>query len=117
MVENQLNESALTETNNSVLERNRALLQYTATIANSNSNSDAFNYEFVQSLISGGADVNNAADQYEQSIFHEVARSWHVDVARFLLDNGKLATNVKPSFSLILIKEQISCSSNFSLSN
>ena len=76
------------ETNNSILERNRALLQYVATIANSNSSSDKFNYEFVESLVNGGADIN-IADQYGQSIFHEVARSWDSDVAQFLLDIGK----------------------------
>ena len=88
VIENQLNPTALQETNNSVLERNRALLQYVATIANSNSTSDKFNYEFVESLVNGGADIN-IADQCGQSIFHEVARSWDCDVAEFLLDIGK----------------------------
>jgi ankyrin repeat protein len=88
VIENQLNPTALQETNNSVLERNRALLQYVATIANSNSASDKFNYEFVESLVKGGADIN-IADHFGQSIFHEVARSWDCDVAQFLLDIGK----------------------------
>lgn len=89
MVENQLNDAALGEENNSILERNRALLQYIATLATSNDNQDQFNYEFVESLLKGGADVN-IADQYGQSIFHEVARSWNVDVAKFLLKHGRL---------------------------
>lgn len=88
VIENKLHESALSETNNSILERNRALLQYIATIANSNSNTDEFNYEFVESLVKGGAEIN-IGDQYGQTIFHEVARSWNVDVARFLLELGK----------------------------
>lgn len=88
VVENQLNQTALQETNNSILERNRALLQYAATIANSNSLSDKFNYEFVESLVKGGADIN-IADQCGQSIFHEVARSWDCDIAQFLLDIGE----------------------------
>ena len=65
------------------------MLQYIATLANSNDNQDQFNYEFVESLLKGGADPN-IADQYGQSIFHEVARSWNVDVAKFLLKNGIL---------------------------
>ena len=88
VVENQLNESALQEKDNSILERNRALLQYTATIANSNSTKDEFNYEFVDSLVKGGADIN-IADQHGQTIFHEVARSWNTDIAGFLLNVGK----------------------------
>lgn len=89
VVENKLPETALSESNNSVLERNRALLQYIATLAGSNEKSDQFNYEFVESLINGGADVN-ISDQHGQTIFHEVARSWNVDVAKFLLEKGEL---------------------------
>ena len=88
MVENKLHANALSESNNSVLERNRALLQYIATLADSNKKNDQFNYEFVDSLVKGGADVN-IADQHGQSIFHEVARSWNVDVAEFLLEHGE----------------------------
>ena len=71
------------------LTRNRALLHYIATLAVSNSETDEFNYEFVQSLFDGGAKVNEAVDTYGQTIFHEVARSWNLDVAAFLLDNGE----------------------------
>lgn len=87
VVENKLGETALSETNNSVLERNRALLQYVSTLANSNHKNDAFNYEFVQSLLDGGADMN-VSDQHGQTMFHEVARSWNTDVAKFLLQRG-----------------------------
>ena len=91
VVENQLNESALNEQDNNVLERNRALLQYTATVAKSNSTKDEFNYEFVESLVKGGADIN-IADQHGQTIFHEVARSWNTDTAHFLIQLGKIYT-------------------------
>ena len=87
MVENKLHDSALCEKNTSILERNRALLQYIATLADSNDNNDQFNYEFVESLIKGGAEINTT-DQYGQSIFHEVSRSWNVDVAKFLIRHG-----------------------------
>lgn len=92
MIENRLNHTALNESNNSVLERNRALLQYIAILADSNKKNDKFNYEFVSSLLEGGADIN-IADQHGQSIFHEVARSWNTDVAKFLLEHGKYFIN------------------------
>ena len=88
VIENKLHQTALSESNSSVLERNRALLQYIATLAGSNRENDQFNYEFVESLIKGGADINTA-DQHGQSIFHEVARSWNTDVAKFLLEQGE----------------------------
>jgi ankyrin repeat protein len=43
----------------------------------------------VQSLLDGGANINEAVDTYGQTIFHEVARSWNLDVAAFLLKNGR----------------------------
>jgi hypothetical protein len=70
------------------LTRNRALLHYIATLAVSNTETDEFNYEFVQSLLDGGANINEAVDTYGQTIFHEVARSWNLDVAAFLLKHG-----------------------------
>ena len=88
VIENKLNQTALTEQNNSVLERNRALLQYIATLADSNSKNDLFNYEFVESIIKGGADIN-ITDEHGQSMFHEVARSWNVDVAKFIITMGE----------------------------
>ncbi|XP_028402024.1 ankyrin repeat domain-containing protein 1-like [Dendronephthya gigantea] len=96
VVENKLHRTALSESNSSVLERNRALLQYIATLAGSNKKNDHFNYEFVESLIAGGADIN-IADQHGQSMFHEVARSWNIDVARFLLEQGG-NINIQDSF-------------------
>lgn len=68
--------------------RNHALIHYLASLANSNNNDDIFDFDFVQSLIENGADVNST-DRNGQSIFHEVARSWNLDVATFLLEHGK----------------------------
>ena len=101
VVENKLHRTALSESNNSILERNRALLQYIATLADSNKKDDQFNYEFVESLINGGADIN-IADQHGQSLFHEVARSWNIDVVKFLLQHGECRTIV---FSSYLFRE------------
>ena len=69
--------------------RNQALIHYIARLASSNSDDDEFDFSFVESLLENGADIN-AADKYGQTMFHEVARSWNVDVARFLLNRGTL---------------------------
>ncbi len=67
--------------------RNQALIHYIARLASSNNDDDEFDFSFVESLLDNGADINTA-DKYGQTMFHEVARSWDVDVARFLLDRG-----------------------------
>jgi ankyrin repeat protein len=69
--------------------RNHALIHYIAKLAISNHNNDTFDFEFVQSLLKNGADIN-ATDKYGQTVFHEVARSWHADVAEFLIRNGMM---------------------------
>ena len=69
--------------------RNHALIHYIAKLAVSNHDNDTFDFEFVQSLLKNGADIN-ATDKYGQTVFHEVARSWHADVAEFLITNGKV---------------------------
>ena len=67
--------------------RNQALIHYIARLASSNNDDDEFDFSFVESLLENGADINTA-DKYGQTMFHEVARSWNVDVARFLLNRG-----------------------------
>lgn len=67
--------------------RNQALIHYVARLASSNSDGDEFDFSFVESLLENGADINTT-DKYGQTMFHEVARSWNVDVARFLLNRG-----------------------------
>ena len=71
--------------------RNHALIHYIAKLAVSNHDNDTFDFAFVQSLLKNGADIN-ATDKYGQTVFHEVARSWHSDVAEFLIRNGKNCT-------------------------
>ena len=44
-------------------------------------------FDFVESLLEGGASVNST-DKHGQTVFHEVARNWHPDVAYFLLQKG-----------------------------
>lgn len=44
-------------------------------------------FSFVESLLKNGASVKSS-DKHGQTIFHEVARSWHTDVAQFLITQG-----------------------------
>lgn len=71
--------------------RNHALIHNIAELAVSNHDNDTFDFAFVQSLLKNGADIN-AADKYGPTVFHEVARSWHADVAEFLIRNGECVT-------------------------
>ena len=68
--------------------RNHALLHYFAKLASSNDPSDTMDYDFVESLLKNGASINTT-DRHGQTVFHEVSRSWHTDVAKFLIDHGK----------------------------
>ena len=47
-------------------------------------------FSFVESLLKNGASVKSS-DKHGQTIFHEVARSWHTDVAQFLLTQGNVS--------------------------
>ncbi len=64
---------------------NRALIIYFSKLA-SVSKVENIDLDFVEELIKSGADVN-VADKHGQTVFHEVARTWHYDVAKFLLEN------------------------------
>jgi ankyrin repeat protein len=63
------------------------LIHYIADLATRNDTDDIFDYEFVESLLRHGADIN-CMDPTGQTIFHEVARSWNTDVAMFLVEHG-----------------------------
>jgi hypothetical protein len=79
--------------------RNQALIHYIARLASSNNDDDEFDFSFVESLLDNGADINTA-DKYGQTMFHEVARSWDVDVARFLLDRGTVNSSFQNGRSI-----------------
>jgi ankyrin repeat protein len=51
-------------------------------------------FSFVESLLQNGASVKSS-DKHGQTIFHEVARSWHTDVAQFLLTQGRFRKLVR----------------------
>ncbi|EDO47677.1 predicted protein, partial [Nematostella vectensis] len=66
---------------------NKALLVYFAKLSSSIDLCDKVNFEYLQSLLDKGADVNTR-DKHGQTILHEAARSWGVDTARFLIQKG-----------------------------
>lgn len=68
---------------------NRALLIYFAKLARADPESAAtvVDFDFVDSLLQRGADVN-VCDRYGQTIIHEAARAWHCDVVLFLMQSG-----------------------------
>ena len=104
VLEGELAESEMIEGKEAQNVRNRALLHYLASLANSNSTKDTFDFDFVESLFKNGADVNST-DKTGQTVFHEVARSWNSDVASFLIKNGKnFYCTIKCSVSEKLVK-------------
>lgn len=66
----------------------RALIIYFAKLARASlEREQELDFEFVEGLLKEGADIN-FTDRYGQTVLHEVARIWHVDVAMFVLENG-----------------------------
>ncbi len=63
------------------------MIHYIADLANTNDADDIFDYDFVESLLENGADIS-CKDPNGQTVFHEVARSWNTDVAKFLVEHG-----------------------------
>jgi ankyrin repeat protein len=88
VLEGELSERVLLEGQEYQNVRNLALIHYLATLANSNRTSDRFDFDFVESLLNNGADISST-DKTGQTVFHEVARSWNIDVATFLIKHGK----------------------------
>uniref|UniRef100_W5NIC4 Transient receptor potential channel pyrexia-like n=1 Tax=Lepisosteus oculatus TaxID=7918 RepID=W5NIC4_LEPOC len=48
---------------------------------------DQVDLQFLESLITDGADVNTA-DKYGQTALHEISRAWNVNVMKFFLEKG-----------------------------
>ena len=97
VLEGELGECEMVEGREAQNVRNHALIHYLATLANSNSTKDTFDFDFVESLLKNGADVNST-DKTGQTIFHEIARSWNIDVAKFLITNGNPLTYMSHEF-------------------
>lgn len=71
---------------------NRNLIQYFARLSDSERPESYIDLEFVESLVQSGADIGST-DSYGQTPLHEVARSWCVDAARFLIHELKADVN------------------------
>ncbi|XP_032408672.1 transient receptor potential cation channel subfamily A member 1 isoform X4 [Xiphophorus hellerii] len=65
----------------------KKLLDHFRHLAASNQDTDQVDLQFLDEVISGGADPN-CSDRYGQTVLHEVSRAWSVDVMRFFLDRG-----------------------------
>ena len=82
--ENQANETdGLKKSEDS----NQALLQYFGKLSSSNDCDDCLNLEHIKSLLSEGASVNTS-DRFGQTLLHEVSRTWGIDVAQFVVEQG-----------------------------
>nr|XP_046258870.1 uncharacterized protein si:ch73-193i2.2 isoform X2 [Scatophagus argus] len=66
---------------------NKKLLNHFRELAASNQDTDQVDLQFVDEVISDGADPSSS-DRYGQTILHEISRAWNVDVMRFFLDRG-----------------------------
>lgn len=66
---------------------NKALIIYLSKLARSKNLDDELDLDFIESLLNNGADIN-MTDRYGQTVFHEVARTWHCDVGYFLLEQN-----------------------------
>ncbi|XP_035982353.1 transient receptor potential channel pyrexia isoform X2 [Fundulus heteroclitus] len=71
---------------------NKRLLDHFRQLAASNQDTDQVDLQFLDEVISDGADPN-CSDRYGQTVLHEVtadevSRAWSVDVMRFFLDRG-----------------------------
>ncbi|XP_069127944.1 uncharacterized protein [Argopecten irradians] len=64
---------------------NRSLIDYFAKLGRSKKPDEVIDLDFVETLLKSGAQIN-CTDKHGQSLLHEVARTWHVDVAKFLIE-------------------------------
>ncbi|KAK3750630.1 hypothetical protein QZH41_012813, partial [Actinostola sp. cb2023] len=75
-------------TSNQALVSSRTLIIYFAKLAKASyEEPQEIDFGFLEELLLQGADIN-FADRHGQTIFHEVARIWNVDVAKFVIENG-----------------------------
>ncbi|KAM7385949.1 hypothetical protein PAMP_001988 [Pampus punctatissimus] len=76
-----------TDTTNKNQQLNKKLLDHFRHLAASDQDTDQVDLQFVDEVISDGADPNSS-DRYGQTVLHEISRAWSVDVMRFFLDQG-----------------------------
>ena len=65
------------------------LIRYFIELAKDFGKNDAcVDFALIESKLKQGAEIG-AIDRWGQSVLHEVARIWHVDVAKFFLSHGR----------------------------
>ena len=69
------------------LAKSKELIHYFVTLAKDKDEEKAVDLDYIERLIIDGADINKG-DRYGQTALHEVARTWHPDVAQFFIENG-----------------------------
>ncbi|KAJ8359467.1 hypothetical protein SKAU_G00159920 [Synaphobranchus kaupii] len=77
----------LGEPPNTTSEPNNKLLSHFRELAKSTKDESKVDLEYLDGVISEGADVNTV-DSYGQTALHEISGRWPVDVMRFFLDRG-----------------------------
>lgn len=80
--ESEIDEDACTD------EKYLTLLRYFSQVTNSDEVDASIDLEQVRTLVKSGVPVN-ATDIYGQTVLHEAARSWSIDVAKVLVEEGK----------------------------
>nr|XP_008292068.1 PREDICTED: uncharacterized protein LOC103366189 [Stegastes partitus] len=76
-----------TDTTNKNQQLNKQLLDHFRHLAVTNQDTDQVDLQFLDEVISGGADPNSS-DRFGQTVLHEISRAWSVDVMRFFLGRG-----------------------------
>ena len=65
----------------------RSLIMYFAKLGKGKNDKENIEMKFVDSMFSSGADVN-FQDKHGQTIMHEIARAWHPNVMKFIIEKG-----------------------------
>ena len=65
----------------------RSLIMYFSKLGKGKNDKENIEMKFLDSMFSTGADVN-FQDKHGQSIMHEIARAWHPNVLKFIIEKG-----------------------------
>ena len=76
------------EANQRINMKSKELINYFVSLAKNKDKEKTVDLDLIEGLLMDGADPNKS-DKYGQTVLHEVARVWHPDVAKFLIEHGK----------------------------
>ena len=65
----------------------RSLILYFSKLGKAKDENENIDLKFLESMLKGGTDVN-FADKHGQTIMHEIARAWHPNVLKFIIEHG-----------------------------